>query len=127
MRFGNAASIVIAVTAAGCATTPKDRLQGKWVGETVDSFTPEQTTRVQGWASGTSFEFRGTRVTITIPAESPREGTFRVAKTSGDELTVAFLRAHGATDEVAFRFEGDDRMRWMLANGQSIVMRRVDD
>ena len=128
MRFGNRARIVIAVAlpvAAGCASGPKDRLQGKWVGESVDQFAPEQAPRAQGWANGTSFEFRGARVTITIPAESPREGTFQVAAQSGDELTVTFLRDQGVTDSAAFRFEGD-RLRWLLGDGRSVLLKRVD-
>jgi len=128
MRFGNTVRIVIAVAlpvAAGCASGPKDRLQGKWVGDAVDQFQPDQSIRAQGWASGTTFEFRGARVTITIPAESPREGTFQVAAHNGDDLTVTFLRDQGVTDSAAFRFEGD-RLRWLLGDGRSVLLKKVD-
>jgi hypothetical protein len=129
MRFGSAASLVLAFTlpaATGCETTPKDRLQGKWVGERVDSFAPDQAGRAQGWAQGTTFEFKGSRVTITIPAESPREGTFHVASAAGDDVSVTFMRPHGLEDQAAFRFENEERLRWMLGDGRSVLMRRID-
>jgi hypothetical protein len=112
---------------AACHTTPKQLLQGKWVGERVDNFHPEQQARALGWAGATSLEFRGSRVTVAIPAESPRHGTFRVAEDGPQELVVTFLRAHGDEDEVHFRVEGDDYLRWELGGGRSILLRRVND
>ena len=109
----------------GCATSPKERLEGRWVGEVAESFPAGQSERVQGWARGAAFEFRGSRVTVSVPAESPRHGTFKVASIDDDQLRVTFLRAHGAADEVTFLFEGEDKLRWMLDGGRSIVMRRA--
>lgn len=111
----------------GCEDTPKERLEGRWVGERVENFGGGQHARVLGWAKGTSFEFTGNRVTVSIPAESPRQGTFKIAKIDGDQLTVSFLRPHGAADEVTFRFEGEDEMRWLLDDGRSIVLRKAGD
>ncbi len=130
MRFRTAARLALAMTipvVGGCESTPKERLEGRWVGERADNFRPEHSERVAGWVTGTSFEFKGSRVTVSIPAESPRQGTFKIARATDHELQVAFLRAHGAQDEVTFLFEGDDRLRWMLGDGRSIVLRRVDD
>ncbi len=111
----------------GCATTPKQRLQGKWVGERADNFSTTQAGRVSGWVGGTTFEFKGSRVVISIPAETPREGTFEVAKVVQDELTLSFLRSEGGHDQVAFRFEPDGRLRWQIGDGRSVVMRKVSD
>ena len=108
----------------GCETTPKERLEGKWVGERADNFRPEHAARVAGWVAGTSFEFKGSRVTVSIPAESPRQGTYKITKADEHELHVSFLRAHGPQDDVTFLFEGEDRMRWMLGDGRSIVLRK---
>lgn len=116
------------VLSVGCnGGGPKQRLQGKWVGERVDNFSTSQSGRAAGWVSATSFEFKGSRVVISIPAESPREGTFEVAKAAADELTLTFLRPEGGRDDVAFRFEPDGRLRWQLGDGRSVVMRRVAD
>lgn len=127
MRFRTAALLVLATlipTLGGCKATTKERLEGKWVGERADHFRPEQTSRVSGWVAGTSFEFRGSRVTVSIPAESPRQGTFKIAEVSQEELRITFMRAHGANDEATFLFEGDDTMRWMLGDGRSIVLKK---
>ena len=110
-----------------CETTPKQRLQGKWVGERIDNFPAAHVNRAAGWVSGASFEFKGSRVTVSIPADPPRQGTYKIAKATQDELLIAFLRPHGAKDEVAFQFEKDDRLRWKLGDGRSIVLRKVSD
>jgi hypothetical protein len=126
MRVRLVAPFAVLMSTA-CAATPKDRLQGKWVGERVDNFNTTHEARAQGWVTGASFEFRGSRVTVSLPAEGPRQGTFHVARASEHELVVAFLRPQGASDEVTFQIEGDDRMRWMLGDGRSILLRRVSD
>jgi hypothetical protein len=111
----------------GCKTTPKQRLQGRWVGERVENFQTGQANRAQGWAAGTSFEFRGSQVTVVIPAESPRQGTYEIRKATEQEVVVSFLRPHGARDEVTFLVEGEDQLRWVLGDGRSILLRKVDD
>jgi hypothetical protein len=111
---------------AGCHVSPKDRLQGKWVGQQVDDFQRGQAERALGWAMGATFEFNGSRATVSIPAESPRQGTFRVDKATEDELHVKFLRPHGAEDVVTFRWEQDGSLRWMLPGGSSVLLRKVD-
>lgn len=120
------AAILLAIPAAGCTASPKDRLQGKWVGERVDSFRSDQAKRAEGWAGATMLEFDGSRVTVTIPAESPRQGTFTIARASKDEVAVQFLRPHGSHDLVTFRWEGDDHLRWLLGDGRSVLMKKVD-
>jgi hypothetical protein len=127
MRFRTAAHLVLAMAIpilGGCASTPKERLEGKWVGERADNFRPEHADRVTGWVAGTSFEFKGSRVTVSIPAESPRTGTYEIAQASEGELHITFKRAHGANDEATFLFEGEDRLRWMLGDGRSIVLKK---
>lgn len=127
MRFRTAAHLVLAMaipTLGGCKETPKERLEGKWVGERADNFRPEQAERANGWVSGTSFEFKGSRVTVSIPAESPRQGTFKLATVNEEELRITFMRAHGASDEATFFFEDEDRLRWMLGDGRSIVLKK---
>ncbi len=110
-----------------CETTPKQRLQGKWVGERVDNFPAAQVGRASGWVTGAAFEFKGSRVTVSIPADPPRHGTYKITKAAQDELLIAFLRPHGAKDEVAFQFENEDRLRWKLGDGRSIVLRKISD
>lgn len=127
--FDKTALLVIlsVVGLTGCEETPKERLEGRWVGERVENFPPGQAARAEGWAKGASFVFNGSRVVVTIPAESPREGTYQVAEASEQQVLVTFLRPQGMQDQVAFAFEGEDRLRWMLGDGRSIVLRKTGD
>jgi hypothetical protein len=108
--------------AAGCEKSPKDRLQGRWLGDSVDSVPTAQMQKATGWVKGTAIEFQGNKVTVTIPAETPRSGTFKVAKAEGDTLLVSFLREEGGRDEAEMQLVGDQTLRWRIGTGREIVM-----
>jgi hypothetical protein len=109
---------------AGCEKTPKDRLQGRWLGEGIENVPEAQVPKAVGWVKGTAFEFAGSKVTVTIPAESPRSGQFKVAKVEGDMMTVSFLREEGGRDEADFRLVGEDTLRWGIGQGREVVLVR---
>jgi hypothetical protein len=111
----------------GCKSTPKDRLQGRWVGEGLENFASAQAARAMGWVRGTSFEFRGNRVTVTVPAESPRQGTFSISQQGADTMRVAFVRPQGTRDEVELQFVEPDLVRWNLGDGRGIRLRKHSD
>ena len=110
---------------AGCGKTPKDQLQGKWLGESIENIPPAKLAKASGWVKGTAIEFTGNRVTVTIPAETPRTGTFRVAKAEGDRVTLTFLREEGGKDEATFRLIDDRTLRWIVASGAEIILTRA--
>jgi hypothetical protein len=64
-------------------------------------------------------------VTVTIPAESPRTGHFKVAKVEGDTITVSFLREEGGRDEAEVRLIGEDTMRWNIGSGREVVLQKA--
>ncbi len=109
----------------GCEKTPKDKLQGRWLGEGVEHLPEVQSGKALGWVKGTAFEFSGGKVTVTIPAESPRTGTFKIAKVEGDRVVVSFLREEGGKDEATFRFVGENSLRWELGSGREVVLTRA--
>ena len=109
-----------------CKKAPKQRLQGKWVGARAENFNARQAEAASGWAQAMAFEFKGSSVKVSIPAETPRQGTFKIAKVNGQDLTVRFMRPHGPADRVAFQFDGESKLRWQLPGGRSILLRRVD-
>src|SRR4051794_36529782 len=84
--------------AAGCDKTPRDRLQGRWLGEGIENVSAPEVARATGWVKGTALEFNGSKVTVPTPAETPRTGTFKIAKADGDRVTVSFLRDEGGHD-----------------------------
>jgi hypothetical protein len=110
---------------AGCDKTPRDRLQGKWLGESVENIHPTQVTRATGWVKGTAIDFHGSKVTVTIPAETPRSGSYKISKVEGDTLTVSFLRDEGGHDEARLRFVGDQSLRWDIGEGREVVLHKA--
>lgn len=106
----------------GCAKTPRDKLQGRWLGESIDDVPAAEVAKATGWVKGTAFEFSGNKVTVTIPAESPRSGTFKVAKAESDRVVVAFKRPEGGLDEATFRFHGDSALVWEAGEGRDVVL-----
>ena len=129
MRYRFAVPFMLAITLpclTGCDETVKERLQGKWIGESADGFPAHQQRSTAGWLNGSSFEFQGSRVSVTLPAESPRQGTFKVTEESARTFSVSFMRATGETDAAAFDFEKDDRLRWKMDDGRSIVLKKVN-
>src|SRR5262245_29646436 len=125
MRAQVLSALALAITlpaAAGCQKTPRDKLQGRWLGEGVENFPAAQVPRATGWVKGTAIEFAGSKVTVTVPAETPRSGTFKVSRIEGDKIIVAFARDEGGTDESSFRFMNENTVRWDVGGGREIVL-----
>jgi hypothetical protein len=113
---------ILLPAAAGCDKSPKDRLQGRWLGDTIENVPTAQLQKATGWVKGTAIEFQGNKVTVTIPAETPRTGTFKVARAEGETLLVSFLREEGGRDEAEMLFVNDQTLRWRIGTGREIVM-----
>ena len=125
MRSRIPTALALAITlpaAAGCEKSPKDRLQGRWLGESIENVPTAQLQKATGWVKGTAIEFTGNKVTVTIPAETPRSGTFKVARVEGETVVLSFLREEGVRDEAEMQLVGDHTLRWRLGGGREIVM-----
>lgn len=130
MRIG-IRPIVIALLAlpllAGCEKSPRDRLQGKWRGVGVSgAVNATQQQKAEGWARGTSLEFSGSKVTVAIPAESPRSGAFKIAKVEGKNMTLSFKRPEGGEDSSDFHFTDDGKLVWKLGGADVLLTKAVD-
>lgn len=122
-RVKTALALVISLPAvAGCDKSPRDRLQGRWLGESIENVPVSQVQRATGWVKGTALEFNGSKVTLTIPAETPRSGSFKVTRKEGDALLVSFLREEGGRDEAEMAFVSDGVLKWKIGDGREIVM-----
>jgi hypothetical protein len=129
MRTRVIPTLVMAFTfagATGCDKTPRDRLQGRWLGDTIENVPAAQIAKTTGWVKGTAIEFSGSRVTVTIPAESPRTGAFKVSHVEGENVVVSFLRPEGGHDEAEFRFAGEKTLRWNIGDGREIVLQKAN-
>src|SRR4029077_1393572 len=109
MRSRVKTALALAITlpaAAGCEKSPRDKLQGRWLGESIENVPVAQLQKATGWVKGTAIEFSGSKVTVTIPAETPRSGTYKVSRREGDNLHVSFNREEGGHDEADMALVG---------------------
>lgn len=116
--------VVLVLSALGCNKSPRERLEGKWVGEGIAQVHASQDGRADEWAKQTRVEFNGNNVTVAIPAEEPRSGTFKIAKATGNDLQVVFKRKAGGEDTSRLTFVEDDKLRWTFDNGVEVMLRR---
>ncbi len=102
------------------------RLQGRWLGESVESIDPSYLAAATGWAKGTSFEFAGDRLTVIVPAEEPRTGTYSIGSVHANHIAIQAKRIDGTLDAVELRLEDDHSLQWVLPNGAAIRMRKAN-
>ena len=126
-KLAAAAAVVAAValwmSTAGCSKSNSAKLEGRWVGDAVVNFSPQDVPMATGWALGTSFEFKGEELSVQIPAEANRAGTFEVVELDGDQLTIDVERPDGLLDTAKFRIDGE-RLSWLLGGERELVLRR---
>jgi len=109
---------------AGCGHPVERKLEGRWVGDAVENFDDKDVAVATGWAKGTSFEFSGSNLTVAIPAEEPRSGSFKVAAVRENDIEVAVRRKDGQSDKLRVKLDSEHSLRWVLTDERAIVMRR---
>jgi len=118
------ASLVAAPCLIGCGNPVQRQLEGRWLGDSVESFEQRELSRATGWAKGVSFEFTGTKVTVTIPAEEPRTAPYQVAGVHDSDVRLAVLRPDGKSDPLHLRIDDERSVRWMLDGTHAVLLRR---
>jgi hypothetical protein len=109
----------------GCSRGPEARLQGKWSGERIDNVPAEALARATGWVKETQLAFTGNKLTVKIPAEEPRTGTYEVARADANALALRVTRPDGQVDDATFVVEGDGTLRWRIGDEREIVLVRT--
>jgi len=107
-----------------CSHPAERALQGVWQGVGVENFDEEELASATGWARGTQFEFVGTRLTVTVPAENPRRGTYRLAGIQDRRVTLAVLGADGEQSEMELIVDDEETLRWVLGEGRTLLLKR---
>jgi hypothetical protein len=115
-------TLLAALGTSGCEESARDKLQGTWRGERIENVPDTQLLRATGWVRGTQLEFAGSKVTVTIPAESPRTGKYRVEHADEKDLELSFERPEGGVDRATFTLMGQDRMHWHIGDGREVVL-----
>jgi hypothetical protein len=118
--------LALALTAGlvACGHPVNKKLEGRWVGDGVENFDDRSMAVATGWAKGASFEFSGTTLTVAVPAEEPRMGSYKVTSVRENDIEIAVTRQDGAIDKARFRLDSEHSMRWMLGDERSVVLRR---
>jgi hypothetical protein len=127
LRVAGAGLVIISLAGSlsGCGGHPIAReLAGRWLGESVEQVDDEALAAATGWVKGTSMEFAGSTLTVSIPAEEPRSGEFRVVRVNKSDVKLAVTRPQGGVDHLALKLDDERSMRWMIGDGRAIVMRR---
>ena len=109
-----------------CGHPIQRRLEGRWIGESIENVNQAFLAGATGWAKGMSFEFSGERLTVIIPAEDPRTGTYTVASVHDDRVTIQAKRADGTLDPVDFRLQDEHSLQWLLPSGASVRLRKAN-
>jgi len=124
--YRNPLFFVMFFLVVGCGKNPEERLAGKWVGDRIDNVSADQVAQATGWVKGTTFEFSGDKLTVSIPAESPRKGTFKVSRVDGDRMVVSIARPNSPTyDETTLTMRGDKSMSWDIGQGREVLLVRM--
>jgi hypothetical protein len=119
-----AAGLLLAVVGAGCGHPVQRKLEGRWIGEGVENFDDAAAAVATGWAKGTSFEFAGSTLTIAVPAEEPRSGSYKVVGVHQNDVHLSVLGPSGKKDSLRLKLDDDRSIRWMLGAGRTLLMRR---
>lgn len=120
------AGVLLAVVGAGCGHPVQRKLDGRWIGEGVENFDDSAMAAATGWAKGTSLEFAGSTLTVAIPAEEPRSGSYKVVSVNKQDVNLAVTRPDGAKDTLKLKLDDERSLRWQLTGGRSILMRRAE-
>ena len=107
-----------------CGHPVQNKLEGRWVGDSVENFDDQHVAVATGWAKGASFEFSGSNITVAIPAEEPRTASYKVATVRESDVELAVKRKDGAIDKVRLKLDSEHSIRWVLGDERAIVLRR---
>lgn len=113
-----------ALVLAGCGNPVQRKLEGRWLGESVENFDAKEVAAATGWARGLSLEFSGTHLTVAVPAEEPRTGKYKVASVHDNDVELAVTRLDGAVDTASFKLDDDRSLRFMIGDNRAVVLRR---
>jgi hypothetical protein len=113
-----------ALLLAGCGNPVQRKLEGRWLGESVENFDAKDVAAATGWARGLSLEFAGARLTVAVPAEEPRTGKYKVASVHENDVELAVTRPDGAVDTASLKLDDERSLRFMIGDTRAIVLRR---
>ena len=116
--------LTTALVLAGCGNPVQRKLEGRWLGESVENFDAKDMAAATGWARGLSLEFAGSRLTVAVPAEEPRTGKYKIASVHENDVQLAVTRTDGAVDTASFKLDDERSLRFMIGDNKAVLLRR---
>lgn len=113
-----------ALLLSGCGNPVQHKLEGRWLGESVENFDAKDMATATGWARGLSLEFSGSHLTVAVPAEEPRTGKYKVASVHDSDVQLDVTRADGTVDKASFKLDDERSLRFMVGDTRAVVLRR---
>jgi hypothetical protein len=127
-RYGRLTSLGLltlgVLVLAGCGNPVARKLEGRWLGDSVENFDARDVAAATGWAKGLSLEFSGTHLTVAVPAEEPRTGKYKVSNVHENDVELAVTRLDGAVDTANFKLDDEHSLRFMVGDNRAVVLRR---
>jgi hypothetical protein len=118
--------LVLALALGGCAHPAERALRGRWLGESVENFNQDELAEATAWARGTMLEFKSSSLTVAIPAEESRTGTYLLSSIADRTVKLRVLDLEGQESDMELVVDDEDHLRWLLGDGRSVVMKRED-
>ncbi len=115
-------AVTLALLLSGCAHPAQEALQGNWNGQKVENFAADELAAATGWARGTSLHFQGSRITIRVPDEDSKSGTYRLAAIEDRRVTLDIVDSQAARSELVLIVDDEKHLRWDLGEGRSLVL-----
>jgi hypothetical protein len=119
-------SLFLGIALGGCAHPAERALKGRWLGEAVENFNQDELAEATAWARGTMLEFKSSSITVAIPAEESRTGTYVLGSVSDRNVKLRILDLDGQESDMELVVDDEDHLRWLLGDGRSVVMKRED-
>src|SRR5690606_42057103 len=110
----------------GCSHPAERALEGRWFGQSVENFDAEEVAAATGWARGTSFVFEGHRLRVTVPAEKPRTGVYRLTALEDRQVSLTVFDSRGEETQLDLIVDDNESLRWVLGDGRTLVLKRQD-
>ena len=123
VRRAGLAIVAAAALGAGCGHAGCPRLEGKWRGVRAERTSVDVPREVPpaaaAFARGTVLEVTGDTMRVTTIGDS-QSGHYRVVYENDTTVTIA-TDMDGPDVPQTFTFEGPNSVRWLAAEGESIV------
>ena len=112
----------VLASALACHRSSQARLEGRWLGQRFESRDGSVGAGRAGWAKGAALTFSGSRISVVVPGEQARHGSYRVLSDRDGELELAITGHDGHVDRAELTLETDELLRWHLTPVHTLVM-----